>query len=842
MVSGIDISSVRSNASDSPEGQKRGSLSTLGQSNNGVSRFQAIFDHAFQFMWLLRPDGLLLEVNQTALDFVRLKRDQVMQQPLWQTPWWAFSSETGHRLRRWVDRAAQGKFIREEVEARGVEGQSMVLDFSLRPIVDEDGSIGLILLEGRDIRDRKQIEAELEKSRHHYASLAAASPVGIFRTDPQGDCLYVNQRWCEIAGMSPSEAMGKGWLGALYSEDYARVMNEWYEAAQANRPFKSEYRFESSPGSVTWIYGQAVAEYARDGSITGYVGTITDINERKQLEIALAAEKEIAQVTLHSIGDAVITTDALGQVRYLNPVAEQMTGWSAAAAQGRPILEVFHIIHETTRKPAASPVEQALARGVVSGLANHTILICRNGQEYSIEDSAAPIRDAQGQTIGVVIVFHDVTRARHLSRQLSWQATHDLLTQLHNRRYFEAQLEKMVGTAVQLAKQHVLCYLDLDQFKVVNDTGGHSAGDELLRQLSRIIQGKIRATDTLARLGGDEFGILLDQCPLPQAIAIAEDIRQAIADFHFIWQDSVFRVGVSIGLVSIDSQSTSAPDVLSAADAACYGAKYRGRNRIQVYQKDNTELIQQRQERHWSVLIHQALEQQRFCLHRQRIVPAQPNSSQTSFYEVLVRMIDQDNNLVSPGVFIPAAERYGLMPLLDRWIIRTCFAYLASSEADSQSGPLYSINLSGTSIDDDQFLSYVKQQFNDYQVSPQRICFEITETAAIADFERATSFMRELKRLGCRFALDDFGSGMSSFAYLKSLPVDFLKIDGSFMRNVSHDATNQAIVESIHRVGSVMGLQTIAEFVEDSATLEQLCSIGINFVQGYGVDRPEAWL
>lgn len=806
------------------------------------ARFRAIFDQTFQFIGLLEPDGTLIEANQTALNFAGLRREEVINLPFWQASWWSLSTVAQTQLRESIERAAQGEFIRYEVDVLGADNQIITIDFSLSPVINDSGEVILIIPEGRDISDRKRIENELEESQNHYASLAAASPVGIFRTNQQGDCLYVNERWCELAGMSSEDALGPGWAMAVHPDDRTRISQIWYQAAQINQPFRAEYRFQTPAGVVTWVFGQAVAEYDNDSTLIGYVGTITDITERKQLEEALETEKEMAQVTLDSIGDAVITTDASGRVHHLNPVAEMMTGWTTQTARGLPLTEVFQIINETTRQPAINPVDQVLSAGLVTGLANHTILIRRDGQEFSIEDSAAPIRDKTGQLIGVVMVFHDVTQSRSMARQLSWQATHDALTELYNRRYFEVELEDMVQTAVQQNQRHVLCYLDLDQFKVVNDTSGHLAGDELLRQLARLLKRHIRAADTMARLGGDEFGILLNQCPLDRAVNIAEDLRQAIADYPFIWRDQIFRVGVSIGLVVVDSNSTTATAVMSAADAACYAAKYRGRNRIQIYQKDDAELNQQRQERHWSVVIRQSLENNRFCLYRQRINQTlNPEETTTNFYEVLVRMINDSGESITPVEFIPAAERYSLMPMLDRWIIQTCLINLEQLLQEGINKVLYSINLSGMSLNDEQFLEFVNTQFERFNVPPDYICFEITETAAIADFERATSFIRALRRLGCRFALDDFGSGMSSFAYLKALPVDFLKIDGDFIRDITFDSTTEAIVESIHRVGNVMGLQTIAESVENDAILTKMKAIGIDYVQGYAISRPSFW-
>ncbi|MEM9264140.1 MAG: EAL domain-containing protein [Cyanobacteria bacterium P01_F01_bin.13] len=812
------------------------------QAKASETRFRAIFDHAFQFIGLLTRDGTLIEVNRTVLDFGGLRREDVVGQPFWQTPWWKISEAIQVQLQESIKRAAQGEFIRYEVDVLGANNQIITIDFSLRPVMDDSDQVVLIIPEGRDISDRKRIETDLEASQKHYASLAAAAPVGIFRTDLQGDCIYVNERWCDIAGISAEDALGTGWAVASHPDDRARISQEWYQAAQTNQMFQSEYRFQTPSGWATWVYGQAVAEYDGNGEITGYVGTVTDITNRKLLEVALETEKEIAQVTLDSIGDAVITTNARGQVNYLNPIAEVMTGWTTQTANGQPLSQVFNIVNETTGEPATNPVDRVLASGKIEGLANHTVLIRRDGQEFSIEDSAAPIFNRANQLIGVVMVFHDVTQSRSLARQLSWQANHDSLTQLFNRHYFENTLEAMVTAAVQQKQHHVLCYLDLDQFKVVNDTSGHLAGDELLRQLAGLLRRHIRAADIIARLGGDEFGIILTHCPLDRAVNIAEDLRQAIADYLFVWQDKVFRVGVSIGLVAITSNSTNATAVMSAADVACYAAKYRGRNRIQIYQRDNAALNQQRQERQWSVIIRQALETDRFCLYRQKIVQTTDlDEKNPHFYEVLVRMLNSADEIVSPAVFIPAAERYDLMPMLDRWVIRTCLDNLEQLPQASTQRVLYSINLSGTSLNDEQFLRFVQTEFERVTVPPDYICFEITETAAISDFERATSFIRELKGLGCRFALDDFGSGMSSFAYLKALPVDFLKIDGDFIRTITSDLTTQAIVESIHRIGNVMGLRTIAESVEDDSILAKLQAIGIDFVQGYGIGHPSFW-
>ena len=823
-------------------------------------RFRAIFNQTFQFIGLLEPDGTLIEVNQTALDFGGLKREEVINQPFWKARCWEDHLETQIQLQQAIAYAAQGEFVRCEIEVPGAE-RTITIDFSLRPVLDEAGQVKLLIPEGRDISDRKQAEAALRQSEQRYANLAEASPVGIFQTDIHGNCIYVNHRWCQIAGTTIDSAMENGWIQHIHPEDRHLVITKWQWATQSKQPFRLEYRLQT-PHKVSWVYGQAIAEIAPNGQVSGYIGTITDITERKQAELKLQqlnqelevrvaqrtaeleASKERAQVTLHSIADAVITTNASGEIDYLNPVAEQLTGWPAAEAKGKPLMDVFKIIHEITREPAENPIEQVLQVGCITEYTQHALLIARHGAEYSVEDSAAPIRNQADQIIGTVIVFHDVTKSRQLAQQLSWQASHDALTGLANRRQFEQVLAETLQDAQLGDHVHVLCYLDLDQFKVVNDTGGHIAGDELLRQVSRLLQRQIRTTDTLARLGGDEFGIILKRCPLKNAEIVAEKLRKAVQAFRFIWQGNTFRIGTSIGLVALDVNSRTLTEVLSAADSACYAAKAGGRNRVQCYQVDDIELAAQRGERQWSVRIMQALEENRFCLYRQAIRHIHTShEAQHIHYEILLRMLDEKGNLIYPGSFIPAAERYGLMSKIDRWVVRTFFAHLnqVQQRPDAAQIPLetlHLINLSGASVGDAQFLEFLKNQFNRYAIAPHTVGFEITETTAIANLEQATHLIHELKQLGCYFALDDFGSGMSSFGYLKSLPVDYLKIDGKFIEDIDSDPTAYAMVEAINHVGHVMGLKTVAESVENQCLREKSAQIGVDFIQGYGVALP----
>ncbi|WP_346293172.1 EAL domain-containing protein [Sphaerothrix gracilis] len=560
---------------------------------------------------------------------------------------------------------------------------------------------------------------------------------------------------------------------------------------------------------------------------------VRDITQQKRLEQQLYAEKELAQITLQSIGDAVITTDAQGIITYLNPIAEELTGWRQQDAQGLALAEVFIILNEYTRELVQCPVNLVLQKGIAASLAKNTILVAKDGRERSIEDSAAPIRNGEGQIVGTILVFHDVTEARQLASQLTWQASHDEITQLMNRRQFEQELAELLHTPQKGSS--VLCYLDLDQFKLVNDTCSHAAGDALLRQVSDILVGQVRLTDTVARLGGDEFAVLLHQCSLEFARRIANLMCQSVREFRFVHGERSFSVSVSIGLVEITHTNHSLAEVLAAADGACYAAKEAGRNRVHVYRADDLNLSHQRNQQQWCLQIDKALEEDRFQLYHQPIAAVDNTQGEYHHTELLLRLLDQEGQTIPPGAFIPAAERYHRMPAVDQWVIQRFLTEMSQVKVNSQM--LYNINLSGASLSDERFLRTLKKRLKQSKINPAQICFEVTETAAISNLTRVSAFMSSLKQLGCQFALDDFGSGMSSFGYLRQLPVDYIKIDGSFIQKIE-DPINKAIVKSICSVGQAMNIQIIAEWVESKEICSQLKELGVNYVQGYGIARP----
>ncbi|RMT87565.1 hypothetical protein ALP39_03866 [Pseudomonas marginalis pv. marginalis] len=565
------------------------------------------------------------------------------------------------------------------------------------------------------------------------------------------------------------------------------------------------------------------------------------LTQRHAFADALQAEKERAQITLESIGDGVITTDVDGAITYMNPAAEAMTHWNSTQAQGLPLAALFNLLDDNAQPDGFTLIEH-IVKGQLRGGSEHSKTIQRlDGSTVSVTLVGAPIRSA-GKISGAVLVLHDMTQERQYIANLSWQATHDALTGLANRREFEYRLEQVLHTAGQPeGGRHALMFLDLDQFKLVNDTCGHAAGDELLRHICALLQSDLREGDTLARLGGDEFGILLEHCPAAAAEKIAESLRHTVQSLHFVWKGRPFMTTVSIGLVHISQTPTTLETSLRAADMACYMAKEKGRNRVQVYHADDSELSLRFGEMAWVQRLHMALEENRFCLYAQEISPLGNTDAGNGHIEILLRLHDEAGRIILPDSFIPAAERYGLMTSLDRWVVENVFRIIARCMHERPGRPMAmcAINLSGITIGDDDFLGFLREKFESYSIPPEMICFEITETSAIANLGSAIRFINELKALGCHFSLDDFCAGMSSFAYLKHLPVDFLKIDGSFVKDMLDDPINRAMVEVINHIGHVMGKRTIAEFVETPQIEQALLDIGVDYAQGYLIERPQ---
>lgn len=711
------------------------------------------------------------------------------------------------------------------------------------------------------MQERRRAEDALQASNQVYRTLVETTGTGYHIADAEGRILDANAVYVGLTGHKTlAEIQGRyvtEWTAPHDVERNAREIRESLGKVGYVRNLEVDYI--DGQGHITPVEINA-SVVATEGT-TRHLCLSRDISARRKSERALRraydelefrvrertvqlaqandvlrTEKELFRVTLASIGDGVITTDAAARITYLNTVAERLTGWDDKAARGHPLSAVFQILDEVTHEAAEDPVGRCLKGDESVGPGNRSLLISRDQRELNIDMSVAPIRDGDGASIGGVLVFRDVTEERKLARQLSHQASHDSLTGLINRHEFEHRLTHLLGSANPYIS-HALLYLDLDQFKVVNDTCGHAAGDDLLRQISALLRTKLRARDTLARLGGDEFGVLLEHCSVMEARRIANSLRELLQGFRFGWKDKSFTIGVSIGLVPVMQAGETLADVFSAADSACYAAKEQGRNRVHVYQADDAVLAQRDGEMRWIPRIQQALADERFRLYFQPIIQVGSNGFNGTHGEILIRMLDEAGHVVLPGAFLPAAERYGLMPELDRWVVRRSLEALSASP-NIGGDVTFGINISGQSLGAADFLDFVTDQIDATQVAPGKLCFEITETSAVSDLAHALRFIDTLKALGCHFALDDFGTGLSSFSYLKSLPVDYLKIDGGFVKGLAADDIDLAMVESIHHIGHIMGLKTIAEWVESEAILLKLRHIGVDYGQGYALGHP----
>jgi diguanylate cyclase (GGDEF)-like protein/PAS domain S-box-containing protein len=679
------------------------------------------------------------------------------------------------------------------------------------------------------------------------------APCAQLSVSPHEVIVKVNQTFLSWTGYEREEVIGRKRFGDILPRAGQIFHQSRLVPLLRLQGFVNEVALDilCKDGERLSVFVSAMQKKDAGGHLVMTRFTLFSANVRRQYENALLKaqkdamlanarlheQEERLRITLNSIGDGVIATDIEGNITYLNPAASRMTGWSEQDAIGLPLPQVFHVVDEDNGRVAPNLAALVLNEKPVPALDCMT-LISKTGERFAIKDTATPIRDPSNRINGVVLVIRDISKERELAAEITYQATHDALTGLVNRREFHHRLDMALQLARVDGHQHSLLYIDLDQFKIVNDTCGHSAGDELLRQLSTVMRAQLRPGDTVARLGGDEFGVLLPYCPRDAALEIADSIRESIKEFDFVWANNVFPIGASIGLVTCGNDGATAPDLLRMADAACYVAKDMGRNRIHMYAEDDRELERRKGEMGWAARLQRALNDQRFVLYSQKIVALQSDDASQNHFEVLVRLLDEAGNLVPPSTFIPAAERYGLMPQIDRWVITTALHWYARHAAQAGSRPLCAINLSGTTISDDGFLSFLRAELERHQVPPEGLCFEITETAAVGNLAQAAALMGELKAMGSRIALDDFGSGMSSFAYLKHLPVDYLKIDGDFVKDITEDRIDRAMVESINHIGHVMGIRTVAEFAESDDILQALREIGVDYAQGHAVQSP----
>ncbi|HEC13683.1 MAG TPA: PAS domain S-box protein [Acidiferrobacteraceae bacterium] len=794
-------------------------------------RFRKVFEANAAIITINKiEDGEYIDVNESFVRTSGFSREETIGKTSLELRIWDHPDDRKKLVQNLQDKGFVHDF---EFSFRSKSGELKHV-LSSAEKVDIAGQACLLFI-GQDISDRKKYETALRTSEEKYRLLVNNVKDAIFIVQDLR-VKFPNPRTLEITEYDEAELSNLLVSHLVHPDDRQIVMDRHHQRLAGNTEQDTyQFRIMTKSGLIRWMDISVLLLAWEDRPAT--LNVMRDITAHKTAQEALFDEKERAHVTLESIGDGVITTNAKGRIEYLNPVAEQLTGWQSSQARGLQLVDVFHIIDETTRAPVDSPTNTVLQQGQKVVAPGHTALVRADKSESSIEYAASPIRQRDGAITGTVVVFRDVTKMRGLARQLSYQASHDSLTGLINRREFETRLDHALTSAKTEDKHHALCYLDLDQFKIVNDTCGHSAGDELLKQLAALLQTRVRDVDTLARLGGDEFGILLEGCPLDKARQIGDSLRCIVKDFRFVWEDKSFEVGCSVGLVPITSHTESLSDLLRAADAACYVAKDLGRNRVYAYKPDDEELARRHGEMQWITRLNAALDSDKFELYYQPIVSLSTDGSGEKRGEILLRM--HGKQLIPPMAFIPAAERYGMMPTIDRWIIKKVFTSFNEAPAKRQKEiNCLSINLSGQSLSDEGFLNFVLEKLDESAILPHQLCFEITETAAIANPQGAVKFIGHLRDCGCHFALDDFGSGLSSFAYLKDMHVDFLKIDGYFIRDIIDDPIDLAMVESINHIGHVMGIKTVAEFVESESIVNKLKELGVDYAQGYHIARP----
>jgi diguanylate cyclase (GGDEF)-like protein/PAS domain S-box-containing protein len=564
------------------------------------------------------------------------------------------------------------------------------------------------------------------------------------------------------------------------------------------------------------------------------------IRQLRRISDELYEEKERAVITLHSISDAVLRTDTEARLLFLNSAGEKMLGRSLEEIRGKQVSEILHFTDNSTGAPIASALVKALSSRKAASCNGRSMLEVADTIKIAIEERAAPIFTSNGKLSGGVLCLRDVSIARDYLERRSWEAFHDSLTGLLNRRAFENSIATAIDRAHNSEQHYVLCYMDLDRFKVVNDSCGHAAGDELLTQLTRMMQSKVRETDILARLGGDEFGLLLEGCSSARGQIIANELLAAVEEFQFPWEGQIYTVGISIGLTTITSESLNTTEVLGEADSACYWAKEKGRHQVCVYLASDMDLAARRSEIGWVGRIASALKENRFVLYHQTYRTLNPDAGMRLHMEVLLRMVDENGDIILPALFLPAAERYDLVQDIDRWVINKVFAgFHLLTEAHKETSMMVNINLSGASINSRNLLKFIKEKVAEFNIDPESLCFEVTETVAVKNLRAAIEFINECKKIGIKFALDDFGTGTSSFGYLKNLPVDYLKIDGSFVQNLEKDAVDREMTGTINRIGHLMGKLTVAEFAENQSIVAILGEMGVDFAQGYGVCLPK---
>jgi len=650
--------------------------------------------------------------------------------------------------------------------------------------------------------------------------------------------LLANESAASLVGLEPEQLVGRD-IADLVKPAYRALFRKTMAKRLAGEevPRRLEIQLINGAEAGLWVEAQSsnIEFHGRAAILT----VARDVSHRKSLEVSLSRSKRQAQFTLESISEGVITTDNDGRIDYMNLAAETMLGTNRDDATGHKTGELFALVDDVDRRPLGDPVERCLAMRRRVNMGRRAVLVSEDGEhEHSVEITASPIRGPGNSISGTVVVVHDVSEIRGLTRRMSYQATHDPLTGLINRREFERRLDEAMDAAHAEEAVHMLFYMDLDRFKAVNDSCGHLAGDNMLREVATLIKEEVRESDFVGRLGGDEFGALLIGCPIDKARQIAVDIVNAVDEYRFVWKDKIFNIGISIGLVEISHVSGSVQDVMSAADSACYVAKQQGRGQVHVYSARDEAIARERGDIQWLRELQAALHEDRFELAVQPIIAMSSGVDTGPSVEVLIRLPDERGRRSETAEFLRPAERYQLMPQIDRWVVNATLAALSSGEIKLAGHRSCAINLSGQTLADESFLGFVVDALDRTGVSPAAICFEVTERAILSNVQLAQRFIEVLHGIGCEFSLDDFGSGLGSFSSLKHLPVDYLKIDGLYTRNLRSDQVNQEMVSAMIKLARTMQFRVVAEQVEHQEDFDWLRDVGIDFMQGNFVEAP----
>lgn len=650
--------------------------------------------------------------------------------------------------------------------------------------------------------------------------------------------LFANSRFLALLNLSAADVVGRP-LADFVAPEYVELVENNLRRRLLGEPAAARYEIElvGAQAQVTRVeLSSTVIDSSGEAALL-----LTALEMLPESGPVAVPSRPRAMVTLDAMGESVITVDAEGRIDYINHAAEVLLSQPFDQVMGKAFSEVASLVDETDRRSLGDPVRKALTTGGRVTMGRRAVLVPAGvGPERSVEISVTPLRFEGKEILGLVLVLHDTSELRGLTRQMTYQASHDALTGLVNRREFERRLQEAMDSAQTGNVGHALCYLDLDRFKAVNDTCGHTAGDNMLREVASLIKEAVRDSDTVGRIGGDEFALLLVGCPLEKARQIADDVVRSVNDYRFVWKDKIFNIGVSIGLVEIGAGGAAIEDIMNSADSACYVAKKQGGLHVHVYSAREEASARHSGEIHWLQRLQGALRDNKFELYYQSIVHARANGMHGPALEVFVRLKGEHGQPGAPTAeFIRAAERYRLMPHIDRWVVQTVLSALGRGGMKLPPGRSVAINIAGQTLGDSDFLEFVVECFDHTGANPGDICFEVTESSVVANLDHAQRFIAVLHGMGCEFALDDFGSGLSSFSTLRTLPMDYLKIDGSFINNLAGDSVNQAMVAAMIELSRSLNFRVVAEQVEDQLSLDTVTGMGIDFVQGFVIGRPQ---